>query len=32
MRGLCQRCYLSNVEIAITDGVTLCQACAKKKA
>lgn len=28
MRGLCQKCHASNVEISVRDGVPVCASCA----
>lgn len=30
MKGLCQKCHSSNVEITIQDGTPICTVCAKK--
>ncbi len=30
MKGLCQKCHASNVEIIIQDGIPVCEACLKK--
>jgi hypothetical protein len=30
MKGLCQKCHSSNVEIIIQDGIPVCIACSKK--
>jgi hypothetical protein len=30
MKGLCQKCHSSNVEITLEDGSTVCAKCAKK--
>jgi len=31
MKGLCQKCHSSNVEITIQEGIPVCDACAKKQ-
>ena len=31
MKGLCQKCHSSNVEIAIHEGMPVCVMCAKKQ-
>jgi ribosomal protein L37AE/L43A len=30
MKGLCQKCHSSNVEIVIQDGIPICEDCSKK--
>jgi hypothetical protein len=30
MKGLCQKCHSSNVEITLEDGSPVCAKCAKK--
>ena len=30
MKGLCQKCHSSNVEISVQDGIPVCVICAKK--
>jgi hypothetical protein len=30
MKGLCQKCHSSNVEITLEDGSPICEKCAKK--
>ncbi len=30
MKGLCQKCHSSNVDVAIQEGVTVCVVCSKK--
>ena len=30
MKGLCQKCHSSNVEITIQDGTPICEVCSKK--
>lgn len=30
MRGLCQKCHSSNVEITVQNGIPVCTACAKE--
>ncbi len=31
MKGLCQKCHSSNVEIAVTEGIPVCETCSKKQ-
>jgi len=30
MKGLCQKCHTSNVDVTVQDGVPVCQVCTKK--
>jgi len=30
MKGLCQKCHSSNVDIAVVEGIPLCEVCSKK--
>lgn len=30
MKGLCQKCHSSNVEVAVEEGIPVCENCAKK--
>ena len=30
MKGLCQKCHSSNVEITIQEGIPVCEVCSKK--
>ena len=30
MKGLCQKCHSSNVEVAIQEGIPVCDVCTKK--
>ena len=30
MKGLCQKCHSSNVEITIQEGIPTCEQCSKK--
>jgi hypothetical protein len=30
MKGLCQKCHSSNVDVTLDDGSTICEKCAKK--
>jgi len=30
MKGLCQKCHSSNVEVTLEDGSTICVQCSKK--
>ena len=30
MKGLCQKCHSSNVEVTIQDGIPVCITCGKK--
>jgi len=30
MKGLCQKCHSSNVEITVQDGIPVCAVCTKK--
>ena len=30
MKGLCQKCHSSNVEITIQEGIPICEQCSKK--
>jgi len=30
MKGLCQKCHSSNVEITIHEGIPVCTVCSKK--
>jgi len=30
MKGLCQKCHSSNVEIAVIEGIPVCETCVKK--
>ena len=30
MKGLCQKCHSSNVEISVVEGIPVCEVCAKK--
>ena len=30
MKGLCQKCHSSNIEVILEDGSTVCTKCAKK--
>ena len=31
MKGLCQKCHASNVDIVIQEGIPVCTVCAEKK-
>ena len=31
MKGLCQMCHSSNVEISVQDGIPICEVCDKKE-
>jgi hypothetical protein len=30
MKGLCQKCHSSNVDITIEEGIPVCEVCSKK--
>ena len=30
MKGLCQKCHASNVEIILVEGTTVCELCTEK--
>ena len=30
MKGLCQKCHASNVEITVVDGIPVCELCLNK--
>jgi len=30
MKGLCQKCHSSNVEVTVQEGIPVCSACSKK--
>ncbi len=31
MKGLCQKCHSSNVEVSLQDGIPVCTECTKKQ-
>ena len=31
MKGLCQKCHSSNIEITIQEGIPVCEVCLKKE-
>jgi len=30
MKGLCQKCHSSNVDVTVVEGIPLCEVCSKK--
>jgi len=30
MKGLCQKCHSSNVEVTVHEGIPVCEVCSKK--